>query len=315
MKSGYLYLLVHPSDPDLYKVGQTTRHPEERLAEHNSNCKEYTGRIVKETGQKWELKTCIAVTDPYWAETVFWGATPLGAIPFRQGIEVQKMEWEWVEAGLEAARKAGVRPPPKPLPDHVYAYTAWMKKRLEGRGITLVGHVRSKFGKSDFQCSNGHEWRTVPNNVAEGEGCPQCGTGKKDSEEIRQAIKPGILCLLVHPGKSGVIKIGLTYSTLKQCYEENFWGDWEVHRYRNVEEPVLAESIIWELLGYPLSNDREPIHIELSIAEQAFRDLIPRMQSEIAFKLRGCIPLVSDGNYILCPQNSTAHSRSVKSVG
>src|SRR5262249_8737105 len=37
MKSGYLYVLVHASDPDLYKVGQTTRHPQERLVEHNSN--------------------------------------------------------------------------------------------------------------------------------------------------------------------------------------------------------------------------------------------------------------------------------------
>lgn len=282
MKSGYLYVLVHPSDPDLYKVGQTTRHPKERLVEHNSNYEKYAGQIVKETGQKWELKTYISVPDPYWAETVFWGATPLADIPFLGGIEVQEMEWEWVQAGLDAAKKAGVRPPPKPLPDWVYAYTARMKKRLEGRGITLLGHVRSKHGKSNFQCSNGHEWRTVSNNVAEGEGCPQCGIGKKTPEEVRQAIKPGILCLLIHPDKTGVIKIGMTYSTLEQCYAENVWDDWEVHRYRNVEEPVLAESLIWELLGYPLPNDREPINIDLSIAEQAFRDLHYRLQSEIA---------------------------------
>src|SRR5713226_8665270 len=127
MKSGYLYVLVHPSDPDLYKIGQTTHHPEKRLAEHNSNYEEYTGQIVKETGQKWEIKTYIAVPDPYWAETVFWTATPIANIPFRRGIEVEKMEWEWVQAGLNAAKKAGVRPPPKPLPDCVYAYTAWMK--------------------------------------------------------------------------------------------------------------------------------------------------------------------------------------------
>ena len=91
MKSGYLYVLVHPSDPDLYKIGQTTCHPEKRLAQHNSNYKEYTGQIVKETGQKWELKTYIAVPDPYWAESVFWDATPLAVIPFRRGIEVEKM--------------------------------------------------------------------------------------------------------------------------------------------------------------------------------------------------------------------------------
>ena len=283
MKSGYLYVLVHPSDPELYKVGQTTRHPQERLVEHNSDYSKHAGRIVKETGQKWELKTYIAVPDPNWAETVFWGATGLADIPFRRGIEVERMEWKLVQAGLKAAKKAGVRPPPKPLPDHVYAYTAWMKKRLEGRGITLIGHVKSKTsGRNDFQCSKGHEWRTIPNNVAEGEGCPQCGMGQRTPEEIRQAAKSGVLCLLIHPDKPGLVKIGLTYRTLKQCYAENIWGGWQAHRYRNVEEPVLAESLIWELLGYPLPNDREPISIDLHIAEQAFRDLHYRLQSEIA---------------------------------
>ncbi len=182
---------------------------------------------------------------------------------------------------MDAAKKAGVRPQPK-LDDHVYAYTAWMNKRLKGRDITLLGHVRSKFGKSNFQCSNGHEWRTVPNNVAEGEGCPQCGIGEKDPEEIRQAIKVGILCLLIHPDKPGVIKIGLTYSTREQSCEENAWDDWQIHRYRNVEEPILAESIIWDLLGYPLPHDREPINLDLGKAEQAFRDLIYQMRSVIA---------------------------------
>ena len=282
MKAGYLYVLIHPSDPDLYKVGQTTRHPEERLVEHNDDYEEYSGQIVKETGQKWELKTYIAVPDPYWAEAVFWRATPLADIPFRRGIETERMEWEWVQAGLEAAKKAGVRPPRKPLPDHVYAYTAEMKKRLEGRGITLVGHVTSRSGKATFRCSNDHEWRTRSAYVANGEGCPQCGIGDRKPEEIWRAAKMGHLCLLTHPDRPGVIKIGLTYSTLEQCYDENAWEDWEIHRYRFVVEPILAESLIWELLGYPLPHDREPIRMDLSIAEQAFRDLTPRMQSEIA---------------------------------
>jgi hypothetical protein len=63
---------------------------------------------------------------------------------------------------------------------------------------------------------------------------------------------------------------------------ENIWGDWQAHRYQNVEEPVLAEALIWELLGYPLPNGREPISIDLHIAEQAFRDLHYRLRSEIA---------------------------------
>lgn len=283
MKSGYIYVLIHPSDPNLYKIGITTRKPEQRLVQHNSDYTQLTGRIVKETGQKWELKEYHTVPDPYWAETVFWNATGLADIPFRQGIEVEKMEWALVQKGLDAVKKAGVRSPLKELPDHVYAYTAWMKKRLEGRDIALIGYVKSKSGKATFKCSNGHKWRTRPDYVAEGEGCPQCGIGERDPEEMRRAINPAYLCLLTHPDKPGVIKIGLTYSTLEQCYEENIWDDWEVHRYRNVEEePVLAESLIWGLLGTPKTNDSEQIEIDLRVAEQAFCYLIYQMRHEIA---------------------------------
>ena len=277
-KSGYLYVLVHSSDPDLYKIGQTTQHPEKRLAQHNSNYTELAGQIVKETGQKWELKEHIAVPDPVWAETVFWETM------HRFGKEeVERIEWKWVQMALDVARKAGVRPPPKPLPDWVYAYTAWMNKRLEGRDITLVGHVRSMVsGKATFRCCNGHEWRARCLYVAEGEGCPQCGIGDRKPEEIWQAAKLGYLCLLIHPNKPGFIKIGLTYSKLEECYEKNVWEDWMVHRYRFVEDPVLAERLILELLGQPLPYDHEPIKIDLSIAEQAFRDLIYQLYREIA---------------------------------
>lgn len=286
MKSGYIYVLVHPSDPDLYKVGQTTLHPEKRLAQHNSNYEEYAGQIVKETGQKWKLKTFLEVPDPYHAEAAFWGATPMAGVPFQGGIEVQKMEWEWVQAGLEAAKIAGVRPAKKAIPDHVYAYDAWMKKRLTGRGITLLGHVRSKHGKSNFRCDNGHEWRTVPNHVADGEGCPQCELGHKSTDEMRQMVKPGVICLLLHPDRPGIVKVGVTHIPVIE-WQENLWGDWEVHRYRNVDEPELAETILWQLLGKPQQNDQDPVEIELSVAEQAIRDLTYRLVEKIASAERG----------------------------
>jgi hypothetical protein len=107
MKSGYIYVLVHPSDPDLYKIGVTTRKPEQWLAEHNSNYDEYTGKIVKETDQKWKLKEYHAVPDPYYAEKAFWAHTPLADIPDLGGIEVGKMKWEWVQNALDAALDAG----------------------------------------------------------------------------------------------------------------------------------------------------------------------------------------------------------------
>ncbi len=283
MKSGYIYVLVHPSDSDLYKIGITTRKPEQRLAQHNSDYTQLTGRIVKETGQKWELKEYHVVPDPYWAERVFWGITPFADIPYRYGVEVEKMDCEQVQIGLDAAKKAGVRPGPGPLPDHVYAYTASIRKRLEGRGITLLGYVRSIIsGKANFRCSNDHEWRTTPMHVGEGQGCPECGIGERDPEEIRQRIKAGVICLLTHPDKPVFVKIGLGYGTLEEVCREWPWGDWEMHRYRNVEEVALAESLIWELLGEPLPHDREPIKKDLNVAEEAFRKLIYAMREEIA---------------------------------
>ena len=286
MKSGYLYVLVHPSDPDLYKIGITIRKPELRLAQHNSDSTQVAGRIVKETGQKWELKEHHAVPDPYWAESVFWGTTPFADIPYRYGVEVERMDWEQVRKGLDAAKKAGVRPGPKPFPDWVYAYTASMRKRLEGRDITLFGYVRSNSGMSNFRCSNGHEWRTRPMYVAEGEGCPVCGIGKRDPEEIREMVKAGVICLLTHPDKPDFVNIGLGYGTIEEVCSERPWGDWEMHRYRNVEEVALAESLIWELLGEPLPHDREPIKKDINVAEDAFRKLIYAMREDIAFEER-----------------------------
>ncbi|RDV04504.1 GIY-YIG nuclease family protein [Undibacter mobilis] len=283
MKAGYIYVLVHPSDPNLYKIGQTVRAPQERLAEHNGDYAKHAGQIVKETGQKWVLKTFIPVPDTDFAEAVFWRATGFTEIPGRGGVEIERMEWKLVEACLKAAEEAGVKPPPKPLPDYVYANNAWMKKRLEGRGIALLGNVKSKAsGRNDFQCSNGHVWRTIPNNVAEGEGCPQCGIGKRSPDEIRKAANSGVLCLLIHPDKPGLVKIGLTYKTLQQSQAENDWGDWIVHRYRSVEEPTLAESLVWQMLSHPMPNEREAVKIDLHAVEQAFRELHYRLVREIA---------------------------------
>jgi hypothetical protein len=82
--------------------------------------------------------------------------------------------------------------------------------------------------------------------------------------------------LLIRHDQPGVAKIGLTYGKL-----ENVWDGW-LYRYRFVEDPVLAESLIWEMLGHPLPHDREPIRIDLNRAKQAFRELIYRMHREVA---------------------------------
>ncbi|MFO0109063.1 MAG: GIY-YIG nuclease family protein [Alphaproteobacteria bacterium] len=282
VNAGHIYVLTHPSDPNLYKIGVTIREPVRRLAQHNSDFTKAAGRIVKETGQKWELKEYHAVPDPYWAERAFWGNTPVADIPFRGGVEVEKMYWEDVQRGLEAAKQAGVRPDPAlaQFPDWVYEYTASMRRRLEGRDITLQGYVKSMVsGKANFRCANGHEWRTRAMAVAEGEGCPKCGIGESSPEKIRKKIGAGAIHLLTHPRKPGLVGIGMASEG-----REWPWNEWEIHRTRNVEEMGLAETLIWELLGQPLPHDREPIKIDLSVAEDAFRKLIYVMREEIAFE-------------------------------
>lgn len=279
MKPGYLYVLIHPSDPELFKIGQTTRTPEERLNEHNCNFSKIAGKIVRETGQKWILKTYIEVPDPYWAEAIFWNASPYAALPYRYGIEMQKMSWDKVEAALKAASKAGIRPAASPLADYVYAYRAWMNKSLQGRGIKLLGEVKSKTGKSDFICSNGHKWRTTPILVAEGEGCPICSIGQRTMQEIKQLTKTGTIYLLINPNQPELIKISNSYD------EENNkidFGEWRVHRYRKVEEPFLAISLICELLNISESDLSFGTKYDLKIAEKAFRELHYLIVAEIA---------------------------------
>lgn len=196
------------------------------------------------------------------------------------------MESVWVEAGLKAARSAGVRPGPGPLPDHVYAYTASIRRRLEGRGITLLSNVRSLIGKADFRCINGHKWRATPRDVGEGLGCPECGLGECDPKEIRQRIKAGVVFLLTHPAKPGYVNIGLSHSTLEETVRDWPWGDWEDHHYRNVENVALAESIFWELLGESIPADREPVRKDLTEAKEAFKKMFYAMQEQIALAER-----------------------------
>lgn len=84
----------------------------------------------------------------------------------------------------------------------------------------------------------------------------------------------------------GFVKIGLHYGTLEEVWRERPWGGWGIHRYRQVEEVALAESLIWELLGEPQPHGREPFKKDLKEAEEAFGKLTNAMEEEIAFEER-----------------------------
>jgi hypothetical protein len=92
--------------------------------------------------------------------------------------------------------------------------------------------------------------------------------------------------LLIHPDKPGLIRIDLIPASPDRAPVLPAYDDWQVHRYRSVDDPSLAETIISELLGVPLPGGGEPIGMELSVAEQAFRDFTPLMTRQLALRQR-----------------------------
>jgi len=77
-----------------------------------------------------------------------------------------------VQRGLEAARRAGKRPQPRPRIGP--APRDWVTVQLEGTGITMIGNYRSEKEKVEFQCSIGHVFLEFPVLVVDRNSCPCC---------------------------------------------------------------------------------------------------------------------------------------------
>lgn len=172
MKSGYLYVLTHPSYPNLYKIGVTVLHPERRLKQHNASFNEYAGKVVRCTGQHWHLKTYVEVVDPYWAEKVFWNETPFPLLPGGVSVEIYEMNWEMVQRGLDAAKTAGIRPERKKSAST--RNREWLERKLEGSGISIVGRYAGLIKKTEFQCVHGHSFLMSPGRLVFEPACPLC---------------------------------------------------------------------------------------------------------------------------------------------
>jgi hypothetical protein len=170
MRKGFLYVLVHPSDPNLYKIGVTTLPPERRLAQHNRQKETIAGAVVARTGEAWQLKTYIPVIDVYWAEKVFWATTPIADIPYRFGVETATLDWATVSRGLEAASRAGFRP----LDGRAKRDKSWMIAQLQGSGLTMLSAYRGLVTHVEFECDRGHVFRESPGLVARLKSCPCC---------------------------------------------------------------------------------------------------------------------------------------------
>ena len=160
----------------------TTRDPEIRLKEHNTQLDKLAGQIVESTGQAWIIKEYFSVDDTYNAENAFFQRSPLTEIPHMLSDELIRLDeknitWDWVKQGLEAAKSVGVRanrsepPNPKPKP---HRGAKWIVQELDGSGISPVKSAGNGIMKVAFKCSNGHIFKLDGNTLARIRHCPLC---------------------------------------------------------------------------------------------------------------------------------------------
>ncbi len=90
------------------------------------------------------------------------------------------MDLKTVRVGLNAAKKAGVCPPPKKSVKRVHN-REWMIGELEGSEIALVGSRFNHIQYTEFQCGKGHIFRAIPRLLANNKSCPECGSIKNVS--------------------------------------------------------------------------------------------------------------------------------------
>lgn len=182
VKVGFLYVLIHPSDQYLIKVGVTTRSPERRLKEHNSQFDTVAGKLVAETGREWVLKEFFPVEDIYYAESTFFHRPPLTEIPYVLSNELLNLDdkylnWNWVKEGLEKAKSVGIRkdpsqpPIPKPIPKKG---AEWVASQLKGSGLKPLKGYGNGITKVAFECLKGHVFRIGWRNLVRFPYCPVC---------------------------------------------------------------------------------------------------------------------------------------------
>lgn len=194
VKAGYIYILIHPSDKYLIKVGMTTRTPYARLKEHNTQFDKAAGKVVEATGQEWLLKEYFEVVDTYNAESAFFQRSPLTEIPYALGNELLRlddkhMNWDWVNEGLEAARSIGIRrdpsqpPNPKAKPKKG---AKWIAAQLEGSGLTPIKGCGNGITKVSFECPEGHIFKISGYSLVRFPYCPVCEPERFDNYTFRR---------------------------------------------------------------------------------------------------------------------------------
>jgi len=194
VNAGFMYVLIHPSDPYLIKVGITKRKPEVRLKEHNTQFGKAAGKIVEATGQNWVIKYSFAVDDIYNAESVFFHRSPLTEIPYALHEELIKLDdrfinWDWVNQGLELAKLIGIRndisqaPIPKPKPQKG---KQWIEAQLSGSGLKPLKGFGNGITKVEFKCPKEHIFKLDGRTLVRFPYCPVCKPEQFDDYTLRR---------------------------------------------------------------------------------------------------------------------------------
>ncbi len=194
IKSGFIYVLIHPSDPNLIKVGMTTRSPQVRLKEHNTQFDKVAGKVVEATGQEWIIKEFFAVEDTYNAESAFFHRSPLTEIPYILSDELLKLDdryitWDWVNEGLEVAKSVGIRrdtsqaPIPKPKPKKG---AEWIDAQLKDSGLRPLKGFGNGITKVAIECPKGHVFKISGRSLVRFPFCPVCEPERFDAYTLRR---------------------------------------------------------------------------------------------------------------------------------
>jgi len=78
---------------------------------------------------------------------------------------------EWMARPKDVMKGSGCTRCPRPL----RLSKEIVNKRLEGRSVRLIGDYRGTQSKTKIACDDcGGEWKTTPNHVMRGRGCPYC---------------------------------------------------------------------------------------------------------------------------------------------
>ena len=196
-----MYVLKHPSDPNLFKIGVTRRDPCARLKEHNTHYEKAAGKVVRDTGQLWELLEVVGVADVYQAEREFWKRPPLTELPYSYSNELLNLkfaDYKWVKDGLKAAANAGNRsdptipPIPKPVPKRG---GEWLESQLKGTGIKPIKNCGNGITKVWFSCEYGHVFKIGGYMLVGGYelsrqvSCPLCQPENFTSDEHKKFIQ------------------------------------------------------------------------------------------------------------------------------